>query len=174
MKKLIVFLFSMIILSLNTADAKNLPNVFDKVFADSNLSKSSVSISVQSLEKPRKYYQLNYETPMMPASTQKIITTIPAIQVLGKDYNFSTKLYKDKTKDEYYIVLGADPYLTTKELKTLLGNIKIPKGKNISKLYVDASIFDNVEWGEGWQWDDDLNSSMPRFNAYNLDKNINL
>ena len=39
-------------------------------------------------------------------------------------------------------------------------------------MYIDSRIFDSVEWGEGWQWDDDLNPLMPKFSAYNLDGNL--
>ena len=170
MKKLFITLV-VLFLSINTAMAKKMPSFADKAFEYTNVSKNTVSISVTSLDKHNKTYELNSEKPMIPASNQKLITILPSLQVLGKDYVFSTKLYKDKTKEEYYIVLGADPYLTRKELKLLLSNIKLPKDKNISKIYIDDSIFDKVEWGEGWQWDDDLNPSMPKFSAYNIDGN---
>ena len=171
MKKLILFLM-IIFLNVGIANAKGLPNSFDNAFSETGLSKHVVSISIQDIDKPKKLYELNYEKPMMPASTQKLITAIPAIEVLGKDYKFSTKLYKNKNANEYYIVLGADPYLSRKDLKGLLSKIKLPKDKSISKLYIDDSIFDKNEWGEGWQWDDDLNPLMPKFSAYNIDGNV--
>ena len=37
-------------------------------------------------------------------------------------------------------------------------------------MYIEASAIDNKVWGEGWQWDDDMNILMPRFGSYNLDK----
>ena len=171
MKRLII-IFIFFMMSINFASAKHLPSVMDKAFEYTNIPKSAVSISIQNINKQKQIYQLNHETPKMPASTQKVVTIIPSIQILGKDYEFSTKLYKDKNKYEYYIVLGADPYLTSKELKMLLSNIKIPKDKNISSIYIDDTIFDKVEWGEGWQWDDDLNPLMPKFSAYNIDRNL--
>lgn len=171
MKNFIITLIALM-LSVNIASAKHFSSVMDKAFLDTNISKSAVSISIQNIDKPRKIYKWNYEIPMMPASTQKIITATPSIQVLGKDYNFSTKLYKVKNKQEYYLVLGADPYLTSKDLKLLFKNIEVPKDKTISKFYIDDSIFDRVEWGEGWQWDDDVNPLIPKFSAYNLDKNL--
>lgn len=171
MKKLIITLIVMV-LNIGIVSAKNLPNAFDNAFSETGISKHAVSISVQDIDKPKKVYQINSEKPMMPASTQKLITTTPAFEVLGDDYKFSTKLYKVKNTNDYYIVLGADPYLTRKDLKDLLGKINLPKNKNISKLYIDDSIFDKNEWGEGWQWDDDLNPLMPKFSAYNIDGNI--
>ena len=95
MKKIIVTLIC-ILSSVNIATAKNLPNVFDKAFSDTRMSKHVVSISIQDINKPKKNYELNSQKSMLPASTQKIITTLPAIKVLGDDYKFSTKLYKVK------------------------------------------------------------------------------
>lgn len=51
----------------------------------------------------------------------------------------------------------------------------VAKEKNIlepKNIYIDSSIFDNVEWGEGWQWDDEMNPLMPKFSAYNIDENL--
>jgi len=39
-------------------------------------------------------------------------------------------------------------------------------------IFIDDSALDNKTWGEGWQWDDDMNVLMPRFSSYNLDKNL--
>jgi len=172
MIKKFIMALTAFVMSINIVSAKHIPSVIDKVFLDTDISKSAVGISIQNIDKPRKFYELNYEKPMMPASSQKLITTIPSIKILGENYKFSTKLYKEKNKQEYYLVLGADPYLTTRELKLLLSNIKLPKDKNISKIYIDDSIFDKTEWGEGWQWDDDLNPLIPKYSAYNIDGNL--
>ena len=59
-------------------------------------------------------------------------------------------------------------YLTTSDLKKLISHV----GKDSKRIYIDDSILDNKIWGEGWQWDDDMNILMPKFNSYNLDKNL--
>ena len=75
MKKLILFLM-IIFLNVGIANAKGLPNSFDNAFSETGLSKHVVSISIQDIDKPKKLYELNYEKPMIPASTQKLITCI--------------------------------------------------------------------------------------------------
>ncbi len=95
------------------------------------------------------------------------MTSTPAFITLGDDYRFSTKLYKNKT-DDYLIVLGADPYLKANELDKIVRCIS----KEPNSIAIDDSIIDKNEWGEGWQWDDDLNPLMPKFSAYNIDKNL--
>ena len=115
--------------------------------------------------------ELNSEIPTSPASTQKLLTYLPALTVLGENYNFSTSIYKTKTGD-YYLVLGADPYLTTADLYKLISQLKLPQKSEVKNLYIDDTVLDNQNWGEGWQWDDDLNILMPKFGSYNLDKNL--
>lgn len=153
-------------------DARGLSNDFDKAYKEAGMSKQSTAVSIQDLKRYKRHFEYNEDKPVMPASTQKVATIIPSMQVLGDDYKFKTKLYKVNNKNEYYLVLGADPYLRTSDLKHLLRCINLPKEKPIEKLYIDDSIFDRTEWGEGWQWDDDLNPLMPKFSAYNLDKNL--
>ena len=48
----------------------------------------------------------------------------------------------------------------------------MPVAHGATHIYIYDTILDNKMWGEGWQWDDDLNPLMPRFGAYNLDRNI--
>ena len=105
---------------------------------------------------------------MHPASVQKLLTLPPAVEVLGDDYNFSTKIYK-RGNNSYVIKLGADPYLSYSDLRQLAKNIEQETTKSV---YIDDSILEKKDWGEGWQWDDDMNSLMPRFNSYNLDGNV--
>ena len=165
MKKFLLLL-TILGLSLNCAYA-GLKSEINDVINKSGINRGSISVSVKNAATGKTVYELNQNVPISPASTQKIITTTPALMTLGDNYKFSTKLYKNNN-NEYLIVLGADPYLKSRELEKIVKFIpKEPKCINI-----DSSVIDNNEWGEGWQWDDDLNPLMPKFSAYNIDKNI--
>jgi len=164
--KIAVLVFSFVVLS-NSAFAGNLKKELNSVISNSEIKNSSISISIKSVDTKTPIYELNPCVPIPPASTQKIVTTLPAVKTLGPNYKFSTCLYKDKCGD-YLIVLGADPYLATGDLSKMIQ--KLPP--EVKGIYIDDSIIDKNEWGEGWQWDDDLNPLMPKFSAYNLDKNI--
>lgn len=147
-------------------------DVIDKTIAQSEVNKSGISISVKELNTGKIVYEQNSKKPSMPASTLKIITTAAAIDTLGKDYKFSTKLYKN-TNNELYLKLGADPFLTSSNLNKIFDTaVRDKKILSPKMIYVDDYIFDNTEWGEGWQWDDDLNPLMPKFSSYNIDKNL--
>ena len=169
MKKFLNLLFCLaLIFCLQNA---GFAGVIDKTIAASGINKDSVSISVKDISTGKTVYKLNDKKSSMPASTLKLVTLSASLDTLGKDYKFSTKLYKN-TNNELFLVLGADPFLASSDLKYL---IKTAKEKNIispKNIYIDDYIFDNREWGEGWQWDDDLNPLMPKFSSYNLDKNL--
>ena len=167
MKKIIVFLlvvFSFVF----SVQAKSVKNEFENILEDFGVNVESISISVKNVDNGKVIYSLNDKMLMSPASVQKLLTTPVAVETLGKNYEFSTDLYS-KGDGKYLIKLGADPYLSSKDLKSLISVIDKTEPQ---KLFIDDSVVDNKTWGEGWQWDDDMNVLMPRFGAYNLDKNL--
>ena len=170
MKKILLSFLTILLIS-QIAYAKENLGLFDKSIRKSGIPKGSISISVRDLETGKIVKELNAKTQVSPASTQKVLTVLPSLNTLGENYQFATRLYKAKNGD-YYLVLGADPYLTTKDLKNLLSYIKLEKWGELKNIYIDDSILDNKTWGEGWQWDDDLNTLMPKFGSYNIDGNL--
>ena len=147
-------------------------NSIDKTIAQSGINKDGISISIKDVENGKVVYERNAKKPSMPASTLKIVTLAASLDTLGKDYKFSTKLYKN-TNNELFLKLAADPFLVSSDLnkifKTAVESKKIISPKFI---YVDDYVFDSIEWGEGWQWDDDLNPLMQKFSSYNIDRNL--
>lgn len=142
-----------------------------KTISSLGVNKSAIAVSIKEAKTGNEVFAMNQNTPMLPASTLKLVTTYAALNTLGRDYNYSTSLYKS-TNNDLYIKLGADPFLSSSDLSKLF---QTAKEKNIiapKNVYIDSRIFDSVEWGEGWQWDDDLNPLMPKFSAYNLDGNL--
>ncbi len=165
MYKIIALLFSLIF-TCSVVNAESISRTVNSL----GINKSAISISIKNIETGNKVYELNEKMPMMPASTLKIITSSASVDTLGSDYKFSTKLYKS-TNNDLYLKLSGDPLLTTGDLGVIIDGAK---EKNITpkSIYVDDSVFDSVEWGEGWQWDDDLNPLMQKFSAYNINGNL--
>lgn len=174
MKKLLILLLMITGICSSSVQAKPSSSI-EKAISDCGISKSGVSISVKdaSLGKNngKVLYKLNENKPIPPASTQKIITVTTALDTLGKDYEFKTTLYKT-SNNELQLKLGADPYLTSKDLKGLIESAKVKKIVEPKAVFIDDYILDGNEWGEGWQWDDELNPLMPKFSSYNIDKNL--
>lgn len=166
MQKIISLLF-LFMLTLSSASAESVSRTLSSL----GVNKSAVSVSIKNVKSNSSPYTLNERVPRLPASTLKLLTISAAYDVLGADYVYKTSLYKS-TNNDLYLKLSGDPLLTTSDLEKLLGtakskNILEPKG-----FYIDDTAFDNVEWGEGWQWDDELSPYMPRFSIYNINNNL--
>lgn len=152
------------------ADAK--PVKLNNLIEDSALNKTStIAVSIKDAKNGNVVYEYNQNKLLHPASTLKVFTAAASYDALGKDYAYKTQLYKDKNNN-VYIKLSGDPFLSSADLKLLLKPLKSFKDKTIKNLYIDDSVFDNSEWGTGWMWDDDTNTLMPKYSAYNLDNNL--
>ncbi len=143
----------------------------NKAISDSGINKSAISISIKDIKTGASVYELNSKTPTPPASTLKLVTFLSALNTLGENYEFVTGLYQSPNK-ELYLKLGADPFLTSKELEKLFESARLKNLTEPKAIYIDDMAVDTNEWGEGWQWDDDLNPLMPKFSSYNLDSNL--
>ncbi|MDR1168978.1 MAG: D-alanyl-D-alanine carboxypeptidase/D-alanyl-D-alanine-endopeptidase [Heliobacteriaceae bacterium] len=151
--------------------AKAYAAAIDSVIYEAGVNRGTVLISVKDISTGKTVYALNKNCPIPPASTLKLLTFSAATDTLGKDYEFTTSLYSNKN-NELILKLGADPYLTSSNINSLITAAKDKKIISPKAFYIDDYITDKNEWGEGWQWDDDLNPLMPKFSAYNLDKNL--
>ncbi len=165
MRKIIALLFTLFI----TANLVNAESITKSIIS-AGVNKASVSVSIKDVATGNRVYSLNEKKPMIPASTLKLITTSASVDTLGKDFKYVTTLYKS-TNNDLYLKLSGDPLLASSDLSQLVASAKL---KNIEPktFYIDDTVFDTVEWGEGWQWDDEMNPLMPKFSAYNLDKNL--
>lgn len=169
MKKILTVLFALI--SLTAIQTKTEAAAIDRTISSSGINKSAVSVSVKDVKTGKTVYKLNEKQPNMPASTLKIITLSASLDTLGEDYEFKTQLYKN-TNNELILKLGADPFLRSSEIKELIASATEKKILSPKAIYIDDYVLDSTEWGEGWQWDDDLNPLMPKFSSYNLDGNL--
>ena len=145
---------------------------FASLIKSSALDKTStIAMSIKDAKSGNIVYEYNQDKLLHPASTLKMFSVPAALSVLGEDYSFKTQLYVDNSNN-LYVKLGADPLLTSANLKNLAKDLRAQGIKNINNIYIDDSIIDNVEWGTGWMWDDETNPHMAKFSAYNLDENL--
>lgn len=146
-------------------------DTLNTLIKQSPLDKTSViAVSVKDVETGNTVYEYNEKKLLHPASTLKVFTTFPALDALGEDYSFKTGFYV--YNNDLYVKLGADPLLTSLNIKDAVKSLKSQGYKTFKNIYFDDSITDNVEWGIGWMWDDGTNSLMQKFSAYNLDDNV--
>ncbi|MFN8195537.1 MAG: D-alanyl-D-alanine carboxypeptidase/D-alanyl-D-alanine-endopeptidase [Nocardioidaceae bacterium] len=57
------------------------------------------------------------DTPVVPASTTKLLTTTAALATLGPDHVFTTRVVAGQSRRDVVLVGGGDPYLMSKPLE---------------------------------------------------------
>lgn len=159
------------ILLLAGLSANAIPATIEAAITDSHVNKDAISVSVKNTADGKVLYEHKPNSPIPPASTLKTITATVAADTLGNDYEFKTSVYKT-SDNNLFLKLSADPMLTREDLETLMKSTVSKKIVEPKAFYIDDYVIDGVEWGEGWQWDDDLNPLMPKFSPYNLDGNL--
>ncbi|MEW6702018.1 MAG: D-alanyl-D-alanine carboxypeptidase/D-alanyl-D-alanine-endopeptidase [Bacteroidota bacterium] len=177
---LLLLLFLILLQSCATLsqDSLHFQNRIDSLLTSDFFKSSQAAISVYNLTENKSLYQHNEKILLRPASNQKILTTAAAYLFLGADYNFKTTLYhtgeiEDSVcKGDIYIAGGLDPDFTSRDLDSLVREIKNFGIKEIhGNLYADVSTMDSLFWGKGWMWDDDPAPFAAYLSPLNINKN---
>jgi D-alanyl-D-alanine carboxypeptidase/D-alanyl-D-alanine-endopeptidase (penicillin-binding protein 4) len=134
-----------------------------------DFTNANLGLCVQALESGEYIFNYNESKNFIPASTQKVLTTAAALELLGSDFKYSTKFYLDGNimpDGEFIgnvIIRGiGDPSISKyhfKEPLEILENwAKVIDSMGIrsikGNLIGDDSYFDNIYYGPGWSWDD--------------------
>ena len=140
----------------------------DSLLRDRMFETSQVGLMVYDLSGDSVYYTHNHRQMLRPASTMKLVTAITALDKLGGDYEYQTRLYytgsisNGTLKGNIYCVGGFDPTLTTDDVAVMAESIRAMGIDSISGLLVgDRLMKDAADYGEGWCWDDDNPMLMP-------------
>jgi D-alanyl-D-alanine carboxypeptidase/D-alanyl-D-alanine-endopeptidase (penicillin-binding protein 4) len=137
---------------------------------DEQFSHASLSMYVLDSKTGAVVFEKDPQLGLAPASTQKVITSVSAYELLGKDYTYKTNLgyqgtiASGKLSGNLYFIGSGDPTLgswrwrqtgTDAVLQKIMGALK---SKNISTITGDL-IADNSRWEtqsipRGWIWED--------------------
>lgn len=123
---------------------------------------SQVGLLVFDLDADSVLFAYNEKQTMRPASTQKLVTAITAIDKLGGSYRFVTDLcYTGKIENktligDIYCVGGFDPRFNADDMNAFVESIQKMGIDTIrGTIYADKGMKDDDRLGEGWCWDDD-------------------
>lgn len=132
-----------------------------------SMKRANISFLVKEIETGRVVVQHRADKVAVPASTAKIVTTATALEILGPDYTFQTKLEYDGAIENgvlngnIYIIGGGDPTLGSKYLGDSLFLekwVEAVKNLGITKIngniLPDASIFSKEGIAPKWSWED--------------------
>ncbi|MBF0099786.1 MAG: D-alanyl-D-alanine carboxypeptidase [Desulfobacterales bacterium] len=102
---------------------------------------ASGSILVQN-QQGKILLDINSDDMYVPASTLKIITSLCAIEIMGKTYRYQTELYEDNESNLLIKGLG-DPILTSEELDILAIRVNASGKKSFKGIGIDVSFFES-------------------------------
>lgn len=101
------------------AQDSKLPNAVQQIAQRSEFRHSTFGVEVYSLDENKVLYTLNGQQLFTPASTTKLLTEGTALELLGADYRFHTRVYrtgaveKNGTLDgDLVLVASGDPNLS--------------------------------------------------------------
>ena len=173
-KILITFHFSLLTFDFfGQTVTQKLQKTFAAFEKDSQLKHAISSLYVIDANTEQVVFDKNSQVGLAPASTQKIITSVTAFELLRKDYRYKTEiLYEGKiNKGEFsgaiLLKCSGDPtfgswrYSDTKKEKILNNIIQSFKKANIDSFDIleSAFAFDNKKFEklsipDGWIWQD--------------------
>ncbi len=151
-----------------------------KILDNPATNNAMTGILIQSLETKATLYERNPDTLFVPASNHKILTSAFALEYLGKDFTFSTKVMMRGKPDNDGLLIGTlklvgsgDPLLQISDLEGLAEQVAKAGVRRLrGKVQTDTSRFDEVLLGEGWYWDDEPFYYAAPVSALNLNTNV--
>ena len=173
MKRLLPYIFCLLPFTLPAQTVtQKLQNAFQQFESDSQLKHAISSLYVIDAKTGQVVFDKNSQVGLAPASTQKIITSVTAFELLGKGYRYKTELglnkpiYENNVTAEGLVIIGyGDPtfgswrYESSKpdkiiqKWKAILGMKKLTNAFELT-IYADDSKWGTQSLPGGWIWDD--------------------
>lgn len=154
---------------------KKLARKINDAIKNSSLT-TNMGIKVVSLRSGKVLYSLNSDHLFTPASNNKLYTASAALHYLSSQFKFETSVWIDSTyKDSarvprLVLVGGGDPDLYLSELELIANQIS-ENIRSIDTLIVDNALFDDVQFGPGWMWDEGSDWYFAHINAMTFNDN---
>ncbi len=101
------------------AVGQTLQSDVESLIKQANLGSASVAVELLDVRTGEALAEVNADTPFIPASNMKLLTTGAAILTLGADHRFTTEL--KRSGDTLYIVGSGDPGLADPKLLKEMG-----------------------------------------------------
>jgi D-alanyl-D-alanine carboxypeptidase/D-alanyl-D-alanine-endopeptidase (penicillin-binding protein 4) len=136
-----------------TVPADPLTAELDRIFADRRLAGATVAVDVREASGGRVVYQRDPGLRVLPASNQKLLTAVAALEVLGAGHRFRTTVHA-RGRDLHLRGQG-DPTLTYERVDQLAAAVARGRTKRYTRLIVDDTWFDRVPLGLDWSWQDE-------------------
>jgi len=132
-----------------------------QLLADELFETSQVGMMVWDLDADSALFRHQERQTLRPASTQKLLTAITALDQLGGGWQLATKFYLHGSQagrtfnGNIWVEGGMDPCLETVDLQAFVDSLRTMGIDTVSgNIYADRTMKDENLMGEGWCWDD--------------------
>lgn len=153
-----------------TDTSKPLPQRLQELLDNDIFDRTQVGIYVYDLTADTLVFTHNEKQCMRPASNEKLMTAITALNDLGVLYEYRTRLYATSIPADsdsiftghIYIRAGYDPLLDGDDLRAFAQSLKEHRIFRLQQpIVLDLSMKDDKRLGWGWCWDDDEVPTTP-------------
>lgn len=150
--------------------SKPLPQRIQELLNNDIFDRTQVGIYVYDLTADTLVFTHNEKQCMRPASNEKLMTAITALNDLGVLYEYRTRLYTTSIPADsdsiftghIYIRAGYDPLLDADDLRAFAQSLKEHRIFRLQQpIVLDLSMKDDKRLGWGWCWDDDEVPTTP-------------
>lgn len=121
------------------------------------LQGASVAAAVVRLDDGAVLFARHADRALVPASNQKLLTALAALDTFGPAHRFTTEVRADRTPDgdgavgTLYVRGGGDPTLTSEECWRLAADLRREGLRAVEgDLVLDAGVFDGEYWNPAW------------------------
>ena len=187
--KILFLIILFVNLSVSLVFSGDVSDEIKKIASLKGVENSQWALSVKYADSGKDLISLNQYQSLIPASILKIFITAAALEYLGPDYRFKTKLYyKGKIKKgtlfgDIYIVGGGDPSLGSGRVRGAMpfnkvfakwtSSLKRAGIKRINgSIYADDFLFGGMPVAGSWAWEDIGNYYAAWPSALSINDNI--
>jgi serine-type D-Ala-D-Ala carboxypeptidase/endopeptidase (penicillin-binding protein 4) len=170
MKASLTFLLSLLsLLSFSQTVTQKLSDAVKKLEADNSMKHGIVSLYVINNKTGKVIYDKNSQVGLPAGSTQKVITSVTAFELLGKDYRYKTSLFYTGYKENSHLwgsinILGSgDPTLGSSRFSSTNTNVVLNEFTKAIKEFGILNIIEGIRYidiwkgqsiPDGWIWQD--------------------
>ncbi len=133
------------------ADTKDLEKRIEKILKVKELRKSDVGIYAKDVDSDEVLYAHDADESFNPASNMKLVTAAVALEKVGPEFVFGTRLSAEKVqngvvKGPIYLKSEGDPYLLWEDLLSWASELK---AQGIDEVE-DGIVVDDTEFADGF------------------------
>ena len=144
-----------------SASKQELAARLQRIVDDPALARAHVGLAVQVAETGEVLFESEAEKRFVPASNTKIVTAAVALDALGPDHRWTTRLVADgpvvdgTLTGDLWIIGDGDPVLSRQAVAGWVPALRQAGIRHIDGSIVgDDRVFEPGQWGDGWMWDD--------------------